>query len=157
MSVEVLKTISPNTNEAIITRNGISAQELEQLPKTATEAFKTWSKTTLADRQVIVQKAIKWLDEHTDELALELTTQMGRPIAYTGKEVSTAIKRVEYLLKISEDALKDTDGEAEKGFKRFIRKVPVGPALIIFAWNVSRQNSSRHPEHRCFECATRTD
>lgn len=138
MSVEVLKTISPNTNEAIITRNGISAQEVEQLPKTATEAFRTWSKTTLADRQAIVKKAIKWLDDHKDELALELTTQMGRPIAYTGVEISTAIKRVDYLLKISEDALKDTDGEAEKGFKRFIRKLPVGPALIIFAWNVSR-------------------
>lgn len=61
---------------------------------------------------------------------------MGRPIAYTGKEVSTAVKRAEYLLKISDEALKDTDGEAEKGFKRFIRKVPVGPVLILFTWNV---------------------
>jgi len=61
---------------------------------------------------------------------------MGRPIAYTAKEVSTAIKRAEYLLKVSEETLQDTPGEAEAGFKRFIRKVPVGPALIIFAWNV---------------------
>jgi len=68
-------------------------------------------------------------------LAKELTEQIGRPIAYTAKEVTTAVKRGEYLLKISEDTLKDTDGEAEKGFKRFIRKVPVGPVLILFAWN----------------------
>lgn len=60
---------------------------------------------------------------------------MGRPIAYTAKEVTTAVMRGEYLLKISEDALKDTDGEAEKGFNRFIRKIPVGPVLILFAWN----------------------
>lgn len=51
--------------------------------------------------------------------------------------VSTAIKRANYMIKISEEALKDTEGEAEKGFKRFIRKVPVGPVLVIFAWNVS--------------------
>lgn len=137
MSVEVLTTISPNTNEAIITRNGISAEDIELLPKTATEAFKTWSKTSLAERQAIVKKALKWLTDNTDELALEVTTQMGRPIAYTGKEISTAIKRCEYLLKISDETLKDTDGEAEKGFKRFIRKVPVGPVLVLFAWNVS--------------------
>ncbi|KAF3766908.1 aldehyde dehydrogenase [Cryphonectria parasitica EP155] len=135
MSVEILTTISPNTNEPIITRNGISAEDVELLPQTATDAFKTWSKTTLADRQAIVKKALKWLTDHEDELALELTTQMGRPINYTGKEVSTAVKRCEYLLKISEDTLKDTEGEAEKGFKRFIRKVPVGPVLILFPWN----------------------
>lgn len=137
MSLEVLTTISPNTNEPIITRNGVTADEAQQLPKTSLEAFQSWKKTSLADRQAIVKKALKWLTDNTDELALELTTQMGRPIAYTGKEVSTAIKRCEYLLKISDDVLKDTDGEAEKGFKRFIRKVPVGPVLIIFAWNVS--------------------
>lgn len=51
--------------------------------------------------------------------------------------VTTAIKRADYLLKISDETLADTDGEAEKGFKRFIRKVPVGPVLVLFAWNVS--------------------
>lgn len=137
MSVEVITTISPNTNEAIITRNGLSAEELDLLPKTANEAFKSWSKTSLADRQAIVKKALRWLTDHTDELALEITTQMGRPIAYSAKEVATAIKRCEYLLKISEETLKDTDGEPEKGFKRFIRKVPVGPVLVLFPWNVS--------------------
>ncbi|KAK4151800.1 hypothetical protein C8A00DRAFT_16838 [Chaetomidium leptoderma] len=135
MSVEVITTISPTTDEPILTRNGISAQELELLPETATRAFESWRKTTLQHRQDIVKKALKILDERQDELANELTVQMGRPIAYTAKEVTTAIKRAEYLLKISEDVLRDTPGEAEKGFKRFIRKVPVGPVLTIFAWN----------------------
>ncbi|EHA52322.1 hypothetical protein MCOR02_011308 [Pyricularia oryzae] len=134
-SVETLTTISPTTNEGILQRTGVSLSELEQLPKTATEAFKSWSKTTLADRQIIIRKALEGLSAKKDELANELTVQMGRPIAYTGGEVATAIKRAEYLLKISDEVLKDTDGEAEKGFKRLIRKVPVGPVLVIFAWN----------------------
>jgi acyl-CoA reductase-like NAD-dependent aldehyde dehydrogenase len=102
----------------------------------ATAAFQSWRTTKLADRQIIVKKALALLADKQDELAVELTEQMGRPIAYTGKEVATAIKRAEYLLKISDEVLKDTDGEAEAGFKRFIRKIPVGPVLIIFAWNV---------------------
>ncbi|KAH8913006.1 aldehyde dehydrogenase [Coniochaeta sp. PMI_546] len=135
MSVEVITTISPTTNEAVVTRNGVSAEELNLLPETAIRAFQSWRQTKLADRQIIIKKALACLSERTDELAQGLTKEMGRPISYTPSEISTAVKRGEYLLKISDEALKDTDGEAEKGFKRFIRKVPVGPVLIIFAWN----------------------
>lgn len=138
MSVEVINTISPNTNEVVITRNGASPTDLQLLPKVATEAFLKFRKTTLKERQNIVRKFLDGLAKRQDDLALELTTQMGRPIAYTAKEVTTAIKRAEYLLKISDEVLKDVDGEPEKGFKRFIRRVPVGPVLIIFAWNVSK-------------------
>ncbi|RFU33735.1 hypothetical protein B7463_g2597, partial [Scytalidium lignicola] len=135
MSAETITTISPNTNKPILTRNGASSSELQELPKVATEAFLSFRNTPLAERQAIVKKALQLLGEKQDTLANELTEQMGRPIAYTGKEIATAIKRGEYLLKVSADVLNDTDGEEEKGFKRFIRKVPVGPVLIIFAWN----------------------
>jgi len=135
MSLEVITTISPNTNEPIITRNGLSDTELQSLPDVATDAFQSFRKTSLAERQSIIKKALKILNDKKDDLALELTTQMGRPIAYTAKEITTAVKRAEYLLKVSDEVLKDTEGEVEKGFKRFIRKVPVGPVLIIFAWN----------------------
>jgi acyl-CoA reductase-like NAD-dependent aldehyde dehydrogenase len=77
------------------------------------------------------------LNERQDALGKELTEQMGRPITYTPKEVTTAVARGEYMVKISEEALKETEGEAEKGFKRYIKKVPVGPVLILFPWNVS--------------------
>jgi acyl-CoA reductase-like NAD-dependent aldehyde dehydrogenase len=137
MSIETITTISPITNKPILTRNGVSTADLKLLPEVATEAFLSFRKTTLADRQAIVKKALKILGDKQDILAKELTEQMGRPIAYTAKEVTTAVKRGEYLLKISEATLKDTEGEAENGFKRFIRKVPVGPVLILFAWNVS--------------------
>lgn len=84
-----------------------------------------------------MKQALQLLEDKQDELAKELTEQMGRPIAYTAKEVTTAVARGKYLLKISDEALSDTDGEAEKGFKRYIKKVPVGPVLVLFAWNVS--------------------
>src|SRR5690606_17567883 len=91
---------------------------------------------------------LKILAQHEGELAEELTVQMGRPIAFTGKEVATAVKRAEYLLKISDEVLKDIDGEPEKGFKRFIRRVPVGPVLILFAWNVS---ATLPPHDACYQ------
>lgn len=136
MDVEVLTTISPTTNEPVLTRKGLSRDQLAQLTATASQAFAAYRKLSLSDRQSIITEALRLLSKEQDALARELTEQMGRPIAYTAKEISTAVSRGEYLVKISQNALKETAGEPETGFKRYITKEPVGTVLIIFAWNV---------------------
>lgn len=135
---EKITTISPSTNTPVRTRYGPSTAELTAIVKTSHQAFLSWRKTTLLERQKVVKRALELLNERRELLAKELTEQMGRPISYTEKEVTTAIARGTYMLKISSDVLKDTLGEEEQGFKRFIRKCPLGPVLVIFAWNVSR-------------------
>ncbi|KAF2020019.1 aldehyde dehydrogenase [Aaosphaeria arxii CBS 175.79] len=135
MSVETITTISPITNKPILTRNGLSDADLQSIPERAVKAFEAYRRTSLSERQQIVKKALKLLNDRQDELGKEVTEQMGRPIAFTPKEITTAVARGEYLLKISEDTLKDTPGEPEKGFTRYIRKVPIGPVLILFPWN----------------------
>ncbi|KAI9778474.1 MAG: hypothetical protein M1835_004921 [Candelina submexicana] len=136
MSEETLITISPTTNEAILTRHGATKEDVDTLTLNAVEASKSFNKNvSFSQRKTIVQRALELIAQRQGVLAQELTEQMGRPIAYTAKEISTAVARGEYLLKISDDALKDTDGEPEHGFRRYIRKMPVGTVLIIFAWN----------------------
>lgn len=132
-----LITISPTTNQPILYRDALSSADIALLPYKSELAFDLYRSLSLQDRQRIIGKALDLLSERSDELAKELTEQMGRPIKYTPKEITTAVARGRYLLKISEDALKDTAGELESGFKRYMKKVPVGPVLIIFAWNVS--------------------
>lgn len=136
MATEVITTVSPSTNQPILTRNTLSSSDVALLPAIAAQAFCEYRLTSLRERQAIVRKALQLINDRQNVLARELTEQMGRPIADTGKEITTAVARGEYLLKISEDALKDTEGEPEQGFKRFIRKAPIGPVLILFAWNV---------------------
>lgn len=136
MAAQVLTTISPSTNEAIITRDEISESSAEHLIGVALEAFKNFRTTLLSERQAIVKKALGLMLGKQDELAIELTTQMGRPIAYAAKEITTAVMRGQYLLRVSDQALEDTPGDPEPGFTRFTRKVAVGPVLVIFAWNV---------------------
>lgn len=136
MATETITTISPVTNKPIVTRQGLSDADLQALPRKSLKAFESFKKTSLAERQKIIKNVLQLLSEKQDALAKELTEQMGRPIAYTAKEITTAVARGEYMLKISEDALADTPGEAQEGFKRYIRKVPLGPVLVLFAWNV---------------------
>ena len=137
MAQEKITTISPTTNQPIVERHGPTDAEFSELPKTAQKAFLKYRKTSLAERQEIVKKALQIINDRQDELAKELTEQMGRPIAYTAKEVTTAVARGEHLLKISEQGLADTPGEPQEGFKRYVKKVPLGPVLVLFAWNVS--------------------
>ncbi|PGH10845.1 hypothetical protein AJ79_05205 [Helicocarpus griseus UAMH5409] len=139
MSSETLTTISPITNDPIITRPGVSQQKLASLPQKAQNAFRSFSRsTTLAQRQEIVARALGLLGKKKDVLAREVTEQMGRPIAYTGVEIATAIKRGEYLTRISSTVLGEqgtVNAEPEAGFRRYIKKEPVGTVLIIFPWN----------------------
>jgi len=138
MAADILTTVSPITNAPILTRPSISQEELAKLPHKAQAAFRSFSQsTTLAQRKEIVAHALTLLEKKKDVLGRELTEQMGRPIAYTCSEITTAVKRGTYLNRISGDALAPVAGEAEAGFKRYLKKEPVGVVLSIFAWNVS--------------------
>jgi acyl-CoA reductase-like NAD-dependent aldehyde dehydrogenase len=139
MSLENLSTISPTTNKSVVSRQALSPEDIALLPVIGQDAFTSYRRShpTLGSRQEVVAKALKLLSERKDVLAKELTEQMGRPIAYTGVEIDTAVKRGEYLNRIAGDVLgEDVPGEPEKGFKRYIRREPVGVVLVIFAWNV---------------------
>ncbi|KAK5134076.1 hypothetical protein LTR08_006966 [Meristemomyces frigidus] len=135
MAPETITTISPTTNKPILERTGPTDAELDALPKTAQRAFLTYRKTSLATRKTIVAKALQLISDRQDALAQELTEQMGRPIAYAAKEITTAVARGQYLVNIADKALQDTPGEPQAGFTRYIKKVPLGPVLVLFAWN----------------------
>ncbi|MBW0519217.1 hypothetical protein O181_058932 [Austropuccinia psidii MF-1] len=129
-------TQSPIYNQPILERSSPTDQELEAIILKSSLAFKKFRQShNLSQRQEVIRKLINLLDQNKNQLARELTEQIGRPIAYTAKEITTAINRTQYLLSISNQALEDIPGQPEHGFKRFIRKVPIGPVLIIFAWN----------------------
>ena len=148
MGQEKITTISPSSNKPVLERHGPTDSELAEIPKRAKAAFLQYRKTPLAERQRIVKKALQLINERQDELAKELTEQMGRPISYTAKEITTAVARGEYMLKISSKALEDTPGEPQDGFKRYIRKTPLGPVLVLFAWNVCQLGiHSPHTSH----------
>lgn len=139
MALEDITTISPSTNRPILTRHGLSQDDLDALVVDAQSAFKSYRKShpTLASRCEIVENALAAIDAEQDVLAKELTEQMGRPIAYTAKELTTAVMRGNYLNKVASNVLeRDVPGVEEQGFKRYIRREPVGVVLIVFAWNV---------------------
>lgn len=136
-----IRTLSPSTNKVIFEHPGTSLDEARKVAQASNDAFQSFKHLSLEQRKSIVIKALDLIESSKDQLCHELTTQMGRPIAYCAKEIDTMRKRADYLLDIVEDSLKELPGRAETGFRRSVKKEPVGPVLISAAWNV--RNDSR--------------
>lgn len=137
MALSTIRTISPSTNKVIHQVPGTSIEEAREIAGRSKTAFKEFKALSLDQRRSIIERALKLIQERRHEpLGRELSEQMGRPIAYSHKEIETMQTRADYLLAISDEALAAIPCSEENGFKRLIKKVPVGPMLIIFAWNV---------------------
>jgi acyl-CoA reductase-like NAD-dependent aldehyde dehydrogenase len=142
MEPQILTTISPVTNQPIHTRSAITEVEIPLIAQKAELSFSSFRRTFPETRRKIVLKALQLLEQDASKLGQDLSKQIGRPVPQAEGEIHTAVSRGRYLVQVSEDALKDTPGEPEEGFVRYIKKAPVGPVLIIFAWNVRPVASS---------------
>lgn len=135
-----IRTICPSTLSVIFDEPGTSLKEAVKVAADSKKAFESYRTTSLEDRKQIVRRALDIFEQRRDELAKELTAQMGRPIRYCASEINTMRLRAEYLMDIAEESLCDLPGRPESGFRRTVKRVPVGPVLIVGAWNVSEQS-----------------
>jgi len=60
---------------------------------------------------------------------------MGRPIKYAAGEVSGLEERARYMIDIAGQELADMPLENKAGFRRFIRRQPLGVVLTLAPWN----------------------
>jgi acyl-CoA reductase-like NAD-dependent aldehyde dehydrogenase len=130
------KTISPIDGSVYVERNLADANAIEAALTNAASAQKEWRKTTLAEREAICRKAVEYFLNNADEIGLELTWQMGRPIRYTANEIRKGFQdRANYMISVAGKALGDVEVEEIAGFKRFIRRDPLGVVFVVAPWN----------------------
>jgi acyl-CoA reductase-like NAD-dependent aldehyde dehydrogenase len=60
---------------------------------------------------------------------------MGRPIRYAAGEIRGFVERASHMADIAEGSLADIRLPEQAGFTRFIRREPLGLALVIAPWN----------------------
>jgi acyl-CoA reductase-like NAD-dependent aldehyde dehydrogenase len=102
----------------------------------AVAAQRVWRATPIAERAAICRRAVELMVARADEIATELTWQMGRPIAHSPMEIRRGFaERAAYMIGIAEDALADVVLEPKENFRRFIRREPLGVVLVLAPWN----------------------
>jgi succinate-semialdehyde dehydrogenase/glutarate-semialdehyde dehydrogenase len=101
----------------------------------AHETQKTWGKHPPRERGEILRRAFELIRERTDELALLMTLEMGKPISEAKGEIAYAN---EFFRWFSEEAVRIEGryGTAPNGAGRLLTmKQPVGPCVFITPWN----------------------
>ena len=130
------QTISPVDGSVYCERNYADDQEIAQALSLAKAAQATWQNTTIADRAAICRKVVEYFELHVDDISLEITWQMGRPIAYAPFEIKKGLKeRAHHMIDIAAEELADTEVEDGPMFRRMIKKEPLGTILVLSPWN----------------------
>ena len=132
---ETLKTISPVDGRIYVERPLESAAGIDRALESGRGAQRAWGALPLFVRCEILKKAVDAFVARTNEIAVEISWQMGRPIAHSPGEVRGFAERANYMLEIAPTALAAVQPGDKPGFKRAIKRVPLGVVVVVAPWN----------------------
>lgn len=131
----MLKVISPIDNSVYLERPLAKAADLDRALDRARKAQRAWRSVAIAERALILNRFCDAFEAQRDDIARELTWQMGRPSRYAPNEVRGTLERARHMITIAPAALADIDAGPKEHFTRFVRREPLGVVLTIAAWN----------------------
>lgn len=127
--------ISPIDGRELARRPIMSEAAIETALNVARRAQSTWRHTPITERAAKVLAFLDALVAMNQEVMPEIAQQMGRPVRYGG-EFRGVEERARYMVRIAEESLKPIPADDEKqGFRRMIKREPVGLVLVIAPWN----------------------
>jgi succinate-semialdehyde dehydrogenase/glutarate-semialdehyde dehydrogenase len=130
-----LSVEDPSTGEALCDVADASEGDAKAALDAAVDAAEAWRNHPPRERGEILRRAFDAISQRTDELALLMTLEMGKPLAESKAEISYGS---EFLRWFSEQSVR-IDGRyatAPNGAGRLLTmKQPVGPCLLITPWN----------------------
>jgi len=134
--VKVQRTVSPVDGSVYVERRLASPRQVESALQKAVRSQKSWKQVPVSERAAICRRMAEWCVERAGELATELSWQMGRPVGQSPGELKRGFhERALYMCGIAEEALKDLAVGEKPGFRRFIRREPLGVVLVVAPWN----------------------
>ena len=130
-----LQCISPVDGSLYAERELANGKAVAQSIELSRSAQKQWRETSLAERARLCEGAVQYFESNRASIAEEIAWQMGRPVAFAGGEVNGLAERARHMIAIAEQALADITPAEKSGFKRFIRREPIGTVFTIAPWN----------------------
>jgi acyl-CoA reductase-like NAD-dependent aldehyde dehydrogenase len=127
--------ISPVDGREVARKRTASAEEIAAAVAAARKAQAVWAQVPLAERGRLCLAAVDAMLAMKPEIGPELAWQMGRPVKYGGGEMGGFEERSRYMVSIAETALAPVQPDAKDGFRRYVRREPLGIVLTIAPWN----------------------
>jgi len=126
--------ISPVDGRELARRPTLSQAAMEAVLADARRAQREWAEVPIAERG---QKMLAFLDALlglNQQIIPELALQMGRPVRFGG-EMRGVEERVKHCVATAEASLAPIVPEPKPGFRRMIKRTPLGLVFVIAPWN----------------------
>ena len=133
--IDTLKTISPVDGRVYVERPLATPAAIDRALEAARAAQRAWGTRSLAARREMLSSAVDAFVAKGQEIAAEISWQMGRPIRHAPGEIRGFEERARFMLKIAAEALADINPGAKAGFERRIKRVPLGVVAVVAPWN----------------------
>ncbi len=134
---------NPATGEVLGQLPHASAKDLDEALAASQKGFEVWRRETALNRQKILETAARTLESRLDEIAANLTREMGKPLAEAKLEVQVAIDIMRWYGEEGKRIYGRSIPSRVPGMSLNVRKDPVGPVIAFVAWNFPAVNVIR--------------
>ncbi|HEY1467828.1 MAG TPA: NAD-dependent succinate-semialdehyde dehydrogenase [Candidatus Acidoferrum sp.] len=129
-----IATVNPSTGQLLKSFESLNAAEIETKLQLASDTFRSYRKTSFADRARWMLNAAALLEQEKEAYATVMTTEMGKTFRSAVDEVAKCAWVCRYYAENAERFL--ADEVLETGANRsYIRYQPLGPVLAVMPWN----------------------
>ncbi len=142
--MKTFQTVNPHNELTIEEYRFATTKEINQSLLQSQDAYSMWRKRPLSDRVKCVEKLATLLKENRETLAVQMTSEMGKPIQESRAEISKCALLCSYYSENADSFLspKTVLTDAQHSYLRYD---PIGTILGIMPWNF--------PLWQVFRCA----
>ena len=128
------QSINPATGAVLATFESAGNETVEECLDAAARTFHAWRGTRFEERSRLVIRAAELLENETDQFALVITMEMGKPLRDSRAEVLKCARGCRYYAEHAEAFLRD-EPVATDAASSYIHYEPLGVVLAIMPWN----------------------
>jgi succinate-semialdehyde dehydrogenase/glutarate-semialdehyde dehydrogenase len=133
-----IQTTNPATGKVLETFTPMTTDEVDAAIALADATFRSYRRTTFAQRAAWLSDAAALLDGDLDDIARTMTTEMGKTLKSAAAEAAKCATAMRYYAEHAEAFLADVplDDPSSVGARRaYTRYQPLGVVLAVMPWN----------------------
>jgi succinate-semialdehyde dehydrogenase/glutarate-semialdehyde dehydrogenase len=134
-SGRTLTVRNPATGEPIGEVPALGAAETRRAIDAAYRAQPAWRALLAKERSVILRRLFDLMIANTDDLAVIMTAEQGKPLAESKGEIAYAASFIEWFAEEAKRVYGDTIPQNAKGRRIIVQKEPIGVFAAITPWN----------------------
>ena len=129
-----IATVNPTTGEIQQTFEPLSSQEIEAKLERAANVFRTYRRTSFAERSKMMWKASEILEADREQYGRLMTLEMGKPLRAAIDEAAKCAWACRYYAENAERFLADEVVETTATLS-YVHYLPIGAVLAVMPWN----------------------